>query len=77
MNGDIQSQIDAAVHEIKTEVEKEQAEQKKMEEQKRKDEQEQKKTTQKRNSTESRKISLGLICFFVIVAFMVFLKLIW
>lgn len=78
VNGDIQSQIDAAVCEIKAEVEKEQAGQKKMEEQKRMDaEQEQEKTTQKRNSTENRKISLGLICFFVIVAFMVFLKLIW
>lgn len=81
VNGDIQSQIDAAVHEIKTEVEKEQAEQKKMEEQKRKDEQEQKKTTQKRNSTENRKISPGLIWFFATVVFIVllclFLEWIW
>lgn len=70
VSGDIQSQIDAAFHEIKTEAEKKAETEKKAE-------QEQEKTTQKRNSTESRKISLGLICFFVIVAFMVFLKLIW
>lgn len=76
VNGDIQSQIDAAVHEIKTEAEKEQAEQKKMEEQKRKDEQEQKKTTQKRNSTENRKISPGLIWLFAAVVFIVLLCLI-
>lgn len=82
VNEDIQSQIDAAVCEIKTEVEKEQAEQKKMEEQKRMDaEQEQAKATQKRNSTESRKISPGLIWFFATVVFIVllclFLEWIW
>lgn len=77
VNGDIQSQIDAAVCEIKTEVEKEQAGQKNMEEQKRMDaEQEQEKTTQKRNSTENRKISPGLIWFFVAVVVIVLLCLI-
>lgn len=77
VNGDIQSQIDAAVCEIKTEVEKEQAGQKNMEEQKRMDaEQEQEKTTQKRNSTENRKISAGLIWFFVAVVVIVLLCLI-
>ena len=68
VNGDIQSQIDAAAQDIKTVVEEEQ---KKMDA-----EQEQKKTTQKRNSTENRKISPGLIWLFAAVVFIVLLCLI-